>query len=249
MYKLRAFAISASLVASFSIQTCEAAPFKVPDAGLMLEIPPGWVRIPSDVLEETQQKMQQLVPAAKRINYSYGFQFGSVDQWFSYPYILVEIKRTGRIAESEFHKLDKVSTTEMTDKVQGLVRGIATDLAVGKMRYDESTKTVWITTGSNLSGVGRVSGTTAVIPTEYGSIQLHGYSREQDYLGFVTVFYDIVRNVRLDEGTKYESRIADKIPFISSIDWASAASTGIIGAAIGVLMFVSKKRSSKKKDL
>lgn len=210
--------------------------FKVDRDGFTIDLPPGWIQIPQAIISEREQQVAVLAPKTKIPHYDYGFQFGTRDQWFSYPYILIKIKRTGRITTAEFKKLEKFSYDQTAQKLQKSFGDLIKEAEIGKMRYDPVSQVVWLNTGINISAIGRISGITALIPTEYGFIQMNGYTREQEFMGFVSVFHDLVRNVTLDENVKYQAKPTDSIPLLNTIKWDAvlvAVLTGIILAVIG----------------
>jgi hypothetical protein len=227
---------------AIAFHTAAAAPFSSPSDGFSIDLPPGWIQIPSAAIAETTREVARRAPNAPTPHYDYGFQFGSPDRWFTYPYVLVQVKRTGRIPESEFAKLDKFSTADTAARLQDKIREIATDVEIGKMRYDPTSRIIWVNTGGNVADVGRFSGVSAIVPTEFGLIQFNGYALEQEFMGFLTVFHEIIGSLSAADSARYRSRAADRVPFLSSIKWDSVLASALIGAIAGIAGFAFRSR-------
>lgn len=113
-----------------------ASTFNSPNDGFSLELPPGWLQIPQSAIAETQQEILRRAPNAPKVRYDYGFQFGSTDQWFSYPYILVQVKRSGRIPEQELARIAQLPLGNAAAKFQERTRELVSEVEIGKPRYD-----------------------------------------------------------------------------------------------------------------
>ena len=214
--------------------------------GFSLTFPPGWIAIPSEVITQAQLEMAKAAPNAPKPQYDYGFQFGSKEQWFTYPYILIQIKRTGRVPESQLEKLDKYDSTETSQKLQKLAGKIMTEVEIGKMRYDPATRVIWVNTGSNVAELGRVSGISAIMPTEFGIVQLMGYAKEREFMGFLSNFHEIVRSASFADGVKYQPQMSDRLPqWLRSIKWEDVLMWGLLGVGFAVFARFRRKYSHK----
>ncbi len=109
-----------------------------------ITIPDGWVEIPKDVIDEYEEETAKLVPNMPAQHYDYGFQLGSSANWLDYPYVLVQLKNTGRIPESQLEKLEGYSAQESLDKHKKALSSIMSDIEAGKMIYDKQTKMIWM---------------------------------------------------------------------------------------------------------
>lgn len=226
-----------TLVGTIALHTAAAAPFSALSDGFSIQLPPGWIPIPSAAIGERIRELVRRAPNAPTLHYDYGFQFGSPDRWFTPPYVLIQVKRTGRIPESEFAKLDRFSGNDTAAELQDKFRGIATDTEIGKMRYDPTSRVIWLNAGLNVAGVGRIAGVSAIVPTEYGTIQLSGYAHEREFMGFLTQFHEMVSSLAVVDNAKYRPRATDRFPFLGWIEWDSvifAALTGAFGAVVGL---------------
>jgi len=212
------------------------------EAGFSLTFPPGWIAIPREIIAQAQVEMARAAPNAPKLQYDHAFQFGSKEQWFNYPYILIQIKRTGRVPEPQLEKLDKFDSTETSQKLQKSVGQLMSEVEIGKMRYDPAARVIWINTGSNVAELGRVSGISAIIPTEFGVIQMMGYAKEQDFMGFLSSFHDIVRSATFADGVKYQPQASDRLPrWLRSIKWEDVLTWALVGAVIAVFAGFRRK--------
>jgi hypothetical protein len=216
--------------------------FAFQNDGFSLMFPPGWIAIPKEVIAQAQAEMAKAAPNAPKPQYDYGVQFGSKEQWFAYPYVLIQVKRTGRISEPQLENFEKVDFSEASQKLQKSVGQVVTEIEVGKMRYDPVARVIWLNTGSNIAGVGRISSISAIIPTEYGVVQFTGYAKEQEFLAFLSVFHEIVRSARFAEGVKYQPQMSDRLPqWLRSIKWEDILTWTVLGVIIAVVAGFRRK--------
>ena len=210
--------------------------------GFSLTFHPGWIAIPTEIITEAQLEMAKMAPNAPKPRYDYGFQFGSKEQWFTYPYILIQIKRTGRVPAIEFEKLDKLDSAEASEKLQKSVGQMMTEVEIGKARYDPAARVIWVNTGSNVAELGRVSGVSATIPTEFGFVQIIGYAKEQEFMGFLSSFREIVGSAIFAEGVRYQPQVSDHLPqWLRSIKWEDVLMPALLGAVMALFFGFRKK--------
>lgn len=214
-----------------------------------ISLPDGWVEIPSDVMHAYEKKIKRLAPNASAPQYDYGFQLGSADKWFKYPYILVRIKNTGRIPESQIEKLEEYSVQESLDKLKGDLSPVISDIQVGKMYYDKTAKIIWLRVESNIYGVGYVSGLSGIIPTEEGFIQVSGYSLKSNYSYYEPLFINAAMSVTPSSELVYTPKWSDSLPpAVSGINWGKVVEKAIAGAILGGLLTLFAGLRRKKKE-
>jgi hypothetical protein len=77
---------------------------EIPGTGVALNLPTDWVPIPLQVIERYRNAMASSskgpAEAKRAMNYVYGAQRKAED-YFEYPYLLVQILDTGRISEAQ----------------------------------------------------------------------------------------------------------------------------------------------------
>jgi hypothetical protein len=181
-------------------------------------------------------------------HYDYGFQLESSKNWFEYPYILFQIKNSGRIAEKDLEKMEQVSLQEKLNEHEKQVESIASGLQAGKMVFDKKSKIVWMGLEMNVNNVGPVSGLSAMIPTEKGLIQVSGYSLRDDYPIYEPIFRSIALSTSPVAELVYRPHWSDNVPsVIRGINWDKVLGKAIIGAliggVIGLFSYLKKKKS------
>ena len=77
--------------------------------GFTICLPEEWEEVPKQQLEAFSAAMAAQIKDASMIQtFEYGFQRGSTTNGLHYPYILVQIKNTGRISESQLRSLPEL---------------------------------------------------------------------------------------------------------------------------------------------
>ncbi len=202
-----------------------------------ISLPDEWVEIPRDVIDTYEEEISNLAPNAPIQHYDYGFQLGSTDKWFEYPYILIQVNKMGRIPESQIEKLEKYSLQESFDEKNNNLSSIMSDIKVGKMYYDNEAKIIWLRIESNVVDVGHISGLAGMIPSEKGFFQVSGYSLKDDYSTYEPIFRAITVSVVPSIELVYNPRWTNSLPpVVSSIDWNKVLGEGIVGAITGVFL-------------
>lgn len=213
-----------------------------------ISLPDNWVEIPSNVMDAHEKELVRLVPNAPAKHYDYGFQLSSAHKWFEYPYILVRIKNTGRIPESQIEKLKRYQLQESLDKQKSNWSNVMSDIQTGKMYYDKTAKIIWLRLEANIIGIGHISGLSGIILTEKGFIQVNGYSLKSNYYAYEPVFRTVAMSVKPSSELIYKPKWSDSLPSaVSGIDWSKVAGKAIAGAIIGGLISLFGVLRIKKK--
>lgn len=219
--------------------------------GFSISLPDGWVEMPRDVIDAYEKEIAGVAPNVPTQHYDYGFQLGSSKHWFEYPYILVQMKNTGRIPESQLVKLEGYPVQQTLDKHKKGMSSIMSDIQVGKMIYDRQTKMIWMQIESNVTNIGPMSGISGMIPTEKGFIQVVGYSLRENYPTYEAIFQSVALSVSPEPKLAYKPKWSDSLPpAITGIDWGKVAGKTMAGVIIGgiiVLIAVLRKRKNKER--
>jgi len=178
--------------------------------GFSITLPDGWVEMHRDVIDAYQEELARLASNAPPQHYDYGFQLGSSKNWFEYPYILVQLKNTGRIPESQLEKLERYSVQETLDKHKKGLSSIMSDIEVGKIIYDKQTKMIWMRIESNVVNIGPISGLSGMVPTEKGFIQVMGYSLRENYSTYEPIFQSVALSISPEAGLAYRPKWSDQ---------------------------------------
>jgi hypothetical protein len=219
-----------------ALTLCLAGPsaarsFTAPEAGVGFELPAGWVEIPSAELTRYEREVRRRAGGRREIDYDYAFQADATADLFSYPYILVRVARDGRIPEPQLARLDRCWTPDTARHIERQVHTLARQLEIEKPYFDPAARIVWMRSSANVTNVGRVAGITALVPTEYGSVQIHGYAYADDFEGFVGTFHAAIASLQVADEVQYRTRTLERIPVIGWVDWGKALWAGAAGAA------------------
>lgn len=167
-----------------------------------------------------------------------GFQLDQSENWLEYPYILVQVRRSGRIPYSQLKSLRKVKDafSDEMKKTQDLMSSIVSSWEIGEPLYDSSSHILWTQIAMDVNEVGRVKALSAVLLTDFGAIQIIGTAKANDFNRFAPVFEAIAKNAILSDTIKYEPRLTDSLPVLSRIDWGEVLIKAIVMGVLGVIV-------------
>jgi hypothetical protein len=217
--------------------------------GFSINLPPGWVRIPDDALDDFQKNVARLMPNVSKQTYDYGFQIATSDRWFTYPYILVTVQNKGRVPDSELESLSTVKSAfdKGLRKAQGELKSIVSNMEVNKTYYDSDSHILWTQIRMDVANVGPVRGILAVVVTERGVIQIASNAAAAEFDRYAPLFEQISSEISISEELRYKPRAPDSLPSSSGIDWNRVLHKGMIGAVIGgvcgLFAWIMKKRT------
>jgi len=250
---LRVILVNIALLFAFNISPSYG------NENISIEVPDSWVSIPNEVLNEYSEVIHQMAPNSEKQIYDYGYQLKSSENWLVHPYILVQVKNSGRVPESKLSNLERVERKlkEGASKVGGSTDGLVSEVDIQTPIYDETTHVLFSTTTQMVEGIGQVKGLISILLTEKGFINIYAYSRANEFSNYVGQFEDIVRGVKLAPHLQYQSRMTDNLPiisgvdveelFIGGIDWLQVLIAGLVGGliAVGGSMYKRKKAPNK----
>ena len=220
-----------------------------------ISLPAGWHEIPKDVLETLTSNLAQLAPQAPIQVYDYGFQLDAPPEWFQHPYILVQVRNTGRTRPSELESMSKIEREMQRGlkETQDSWDSILSEFELGQTLYDPVEQILWVKFSMEVAEVGRVHGLTAAILTEHGAIQVHSYAPAGEFADYTPLFEAISRNVSVSESIQYRPHFTDSIPGFGLM--RSALTWGLMGAFIAFLasiprwlISVSKRKASEEAE-
>ncbi len=220
--------------------------FKTED-GFTMYLPESWVEIPNEILKQYSEKVSLLAPQIGKQIYDYGFQLTPVDTWMTHPYILVQVKRTGRISEEALGQYKQINDmfSEQIEEVGNNISSILSNTQLGETLYDTANQILWINISFDLQETGKVNAQIAVKLTEFGVVQIIGYATENTFASFQPLYQEVARRISLDDAIKYKPRLADNVikdeGTNSRILIAVLLST-IMGVVIGLTIWFIKRR-------
>ena len=141
-----------------------------------MTIPDGWVEIPRNFLNKAEAEMYKVAPS-QNAHYDYGFQSSDFRNGITYPYILIRIRTTGKISESELERINSYDPL-LNDKQASQMSSLVSNLHFGRPIYDKENKIIWDRVDSYVNGVGKVYCLSGLFPSELGVSA--GYRRYYD---------------------------------------------------------------------
>ncbi len=209
-------------------------------AEFSISLPIGWIEIPRKIIDEYEKVISGQAPDAPAQHFDYGFQLDSSKNWFQYPYILIQVRNTGRIpgTESQWEKLEGEYIQKGVDKLKKGFSPIMSDVEAGKIIYDKQNKMIWLRIEANILNLGPITGLSGMIPTEKGMIIVNGYSLKDDFSIYESLFQAVAMSVSPDPSIAYKPRWSDNLsPFIAGLDWGKIIIKGLAGGMALALIF------------
>ncbi len=214
-------------------------------SGFSISLPDGWVEIPRDIIDVFEKEI--FVPNVPKQHYDYGFQLEASQHWFEYPYILVQIKDTGRIPERQLKKIKECPIQKAFDKHEKALGPLVSGFqASSKMYYDKHAKTLWLRAEMDVvNNIGPIVSLIGMVLTEEGLIVVSGRSLKDDYANYEPIFQSVIASVTPELWLAYKPRWSDALPpAVRAIDWKEVVVYAIVGA---ILALLSSFRRKKKK--
>lgn len=211
-----------------------------------ISFPDGWVEIPRYAIDSYEKAIAELVPNGRAQHYDYGFQMVGSRAWLEHPYILIQVKNSGRLSMSQLKKIEGYSIQEPLDQEKTNYSAIA-DIQTGKIVYDSKNKLFWMLAEFNVNNAGQVSGLSGIVPTEKGSIQVHAYCAKNDYPAYEPIFRSIAASVTPNPELAYKTRWHDSLPpTITGINWGKILGKTLALVIIGGIVTLIMNRRRKK---
>lgn len=207
-----------------------------------LDVPAGWVEVPADVLQAFHDELKRQAPLVEAPKYDYAFQAAVGPPWLSYPYVLVKVTPSGRATE---HDLESLPSIDLNAKVRERSAGwgdLMKDSSLGQMRYDKAANIVWLSSKSDVKGIGPVTGLSGVIPTEQGFVELHAYARAGDFDQQLPTFQKIITSARVAPHLAYQPHWTDKLGPLARFDFKQLGVFLALGALVGIFIWIYRRR-------
>ena len=227
-----------------------------PEGHFFLTIPAGWEEIPRDAIEATFRMLQEKLTSkavANSQNYDGAFQKTSTT-YFTYPYALFAIDKSGRWPEREIAKF--LTSDEWEKGMQEGLRtaekqlsGLIQNVKSGQTIYDKKRNMLFSKFESEVVGIGEVIGLTFTIPSNYGCINLYCYSTKDSFENDLPYFTQIVDSFRYDVGyaysqvtkTNYDAKNASGRNLLATVSILL-----ICGILVTLMIIIIAKKSAHK---
>ena len=184
------------------------------DGKLAMEIPEDWLEIEPLQLEELSMWAAETTGGRLVEIYQYGFCPRTFEDAPLLPYILVQIRESGRLREGAFLDLPPLSELQNDTRAafpQG-VPPLVVGVAVDRVAFDRSRHVIRLEHSLNLRIRGRITVLTAAFLTERGFVTLYYADRERRIDRGRELFDRIVASVVLSPEIAYRPRLSDRWP-------------------------------------
>ena len=220
--------------------------------GFTISLPADWVPIPKDALDRLTQKAAKQAPKAERQTFDYAFQLPMKKHWLEHPYIVVQIKRIGRVPDGELKSFTRLreGVKEGVDKAQNSYSATISNAQVGETIYEPATHILWTHISLDVKPVGPVKGVVASLLTEDGMIVICGYATAAEYDQYAPVFEAVARNTVVADNLKYRPRFTDSFPLGGQTDrklviWGTLIGVVFTGLAVTTAVALEARRKKK----
>jgi hypothetical protein len=176
--------------------------------GFTIHLPNDWESIPKEVIDRYSQEIAKIAPKAEKQLYDYGFQRADTSKWFTYPYILVQVNRSGRIPEEQLKSLKRFEKA-MDDsfaKTTDSISSIGSNASLGEPMYDPASHILWTRIAIDVKNAGTVQGIIGAILTEEGFVQIACYAKGEDFEKTLPLFETIIKNADFRADLRYGAR-------------------------------------------
>ncbi len=196
-----------------------------------MSIPDGWIEMPRDVLDEYFNTLKRVMPSVDIERFDYGFQPAG-QEWFEYPYMLIENRHTGRISERELANIARADMSAVVRKEQRDTKSIASNLRIGQPEYDEISGLIWLRTDATVVNSGPVSGVISCALTEQGLVRASAYARSPDFPNHESSFRQCLSTLKADPSIAYQRRASQ------SPQTVTGAAFTLVGLVVGILVVI-----------
>jgi hypothetical protein len=218
--------------------------------GFTLHLPKDWKPIPKEILDKYSRAIAKMAPQAEKQVYDYGFQRSDAPKWFAYPYILVQVKRTGRIPEEQLKALKRIEKAmdESFSKTTDSLSAITSNASLGEPIYDPASHILWTRIAIDIKNTGTVRGTIGTILTEEGFVQIAGYVKEDNSETYLPIFESVIATTEIRADLKYGSgtmagKTAPKEVKQEAVPW-KAMTLAVIGTLLLFLVWKIRRKGA-----
>lgn len=184
------------------------------DGLVAMEIPDDWQEIDPYHLDELTMWSAETTAGRSVEVYQHGFRPQDPSADPSLPYLLVQIRESGRLRYGRFlhiqplDELQDEAHRSFPNGIPPLVMGVAVD----HVSFDPTTFRLRLEHSLNLRFMGRVTVLTAALMTERGLVSFHFVDRERRINDGRVLFNGIVDSVRLSPEIAYQPKMSDRLP-------------------------------------
>lgn len=228
---------------------CGSAPcfaqFHSASYGYRVKLPDGWVQIPDDVIQDYLTAVLGDNPRLQ-IVYDAGFQPGTNEQWFDYPYVLVQPMLYStfgvyrQLNEDEFPQVIREMTgldprAIVDSTVSSQARELFDNMKFGQPVLDSVNRRFIWEISMDVAEVGPIRGMVAGYFGRDSIVQIAFYSRQSEWEQYASVRRAVIDSFSFDPNKAYSVAIAAATPSTPSF-WDRVLQKSVVGALSGGLV-------------
>jgi len=216
--------------------------------GYSVVLPDGWEQIPIEVINAQTRAITTMATSPLGQHYEDGFQQSAQGKWFHCPFVLVQVKETGRVPEAQFTRMKSLSANVKKDMdiASEKLAKIVSGMSLGDTYYDPSNKCLWVRMSMNVGSVGEVRAVTCSFLTEKGWVSFFCYENAAEFDRQLATFLELLRSVQFTEALRYKPHYGDHFGFDFSRLGRSVVVGGLSGGLIWLAIRLMKKQQAKK---
>ncbi len=211
--------------------------------GYSANFPEGWRQIPAQVLVDYSDTVKRISGGRVSEKYQDGYQRDFKGKWLVHPYILVQVKETGRVPEGQLRNMKPVrrSIEKGLGQAADGMSVVLSQAALGETLYDSTNKCLWMEFSADVAGVGPIKALSCGFLTEKGVIYFHCYSRAAEFEDLLPTFQRAMSSVGITEALRYKPHLGDPVGFDFGSVFRWTLYGALIGGVAGVIIWLVKK--------
>jgi hypothetical protein len=172
--------------------------------GFKLFIPNNWIEIPQKQVAIKAASLSSNYSNAPHESIDYAFQPKSNAYWFDYPYIIIQIKNTGRVTEKQLKELNRFSFDSTKGKIEKQLNDQLSKSQMTAFTYDVAHNIIWSELTADVQDVGKIYSLVGAVLTANGSISFYCSCKYTTMKRYYYVFQNIIYSVVISEQLKYK---------------------------------------------
>ena len=180
-----------------------------------ISLPDEWVEIPKAEIDKHFSEIYGNYPNLPREEFDYAYQLKSSENWFEYPYIMVQVQNTGKRKEPTESVLKENKSQILDGAKRGYEQGMAemgdslslvdsASLDEGLVDWDIEHHVMWMGQRAQVANVGSIATAMAICLTENGILRVGLASKEADSDTYQPIFRQIVNSIEYGPSLKYQ---------------------------------------------
>lgn len=215
--------------------------------GVTVRVPDGWEPMPAAMLAIHSAKLAGLHRPEELKKYDCGIHLVSATTNVSYPYLLVQVRHSGRVCRdylNVFPTMKESLSTKFARMDQMRAANPAT-VDYGGFQFDAAANILWMMSPAVSSENEPLGSILALILTEQGVIHVAGYARIADFAAVLPVFEAFIREMTPAPGLIYRPRFSDSHPEIANIHWQRLGMQSLIILVLGTGALMLARRARR----